>query len=51
MAASITIEEESGVFARHLHSHNGYYADFTTQHHVAPSAWHAPLAAFDPRSN
>ena len=52
MAASITIEEESGVYARHLHSHNGYYAgDFTSHQHVAPAAWYAPLAAFDPRSN
>jgi hypothetical protein len=48
MAASITIEEESGVFARHLHSHNGYYAgDFASPHHVVPAAWQAPIAAFD----
>ena len=50
MAATIAIEEESGVFARHLHSHNGYYAgDFAGSHHVAPAAWQAPIAAFDPQ--
>jgi len=50
MAASIAIEEESGVFARHVHSHNGYYAgDFASPHLVAPAAWQAPIAAFDPR--
>ena len=50
MAASIAVEEESGVFARLLHSHNGYYAgDFAGPHHVAPAAWQAPIAAFDPQ--
>jgi hypothetical protein len=49
MAASISIEEESGVFARHVHSHNGYYAgDFAGPQHLAPAAWHAPVPAFDP---
>lgn len=50
MAATISIEEESGVFARHLHSHNGYYAgDFSSPRQVAPAAWQAPIAAFDPQ--
>ena len=50
MAASIAIEEESGVFARRGHSHNGYYAgDFTGPYDVAPAAWLAPIAAFDPQ--
>ena len=50
MAASIAIEEESGVYARHLHPHNGYYAgDFTSPQYVAPAAWQAPIPAFDPR--
>ena len=49
MAATITIEEETGVFARRLHSHNGYYAgDFSGSRQVAPAAWQAPIAAFDP---
>ena len=26
MAASMTVEEESGTLAGHVHSHNGYYA-------------------------
>ena len=52
MAASIAIEEESGVFARRVHSHNGYYAgDFAGPRHVAPAAWQAPIDAFDPQSN
>ena len=50
MAASIAIEEESGVLARRVHSHNGYYAgDFASPHHLAPAAWQTPIAAFDPR--
>ena len=50
MAASIALEEESGVYARRLHSHNGYYAgDFASPHPVPAAAWHTPLAAFDPR--
>jgi hypothetical protein len=49
MAASISIEEESGTSAGWVHPHNGYYAgDFGTLRHVAPAAWHAPIAAFDP---
>jgi hypothetical protein len=51
MAASISIEEESGVFARHLHPHNGYYAgDFAGSRPVPPAAWRAPVPAFDARS-
>lgn len=52
MAASIVVEEESGVFARRLHSHNGYYAGaFARPWHVPPAAWQAPIAAFEPLSN
>jgi hypothetical protein len=48
MAASISIELESGTCAGRVHPHNGYYAgDFETLRHVAPAAWHVPLAAFD----
>jgi hypothetical protein len=48
MAASIALEEESGVYARHQHSHNGYYAgDFTTSHPVPAAAWQTPLTALD----
>jgi hypothetical protein len=50
MAASIVLEEESGVFTRHLHSHNGYYAgDFASPHPVPAAVWHTPLASFDPQ--
>jgi hypothetical protein len=49
MAASIAIEQESGVSASHVHPHNGYYAgDFGTSRYVAPAPWHAPIAPFDP---
>jgi hypothetical protein len=48
MAASITIEEESGTFTGRVHPHNGYYAgDFTSLPHVAPSTWSASITAFD----
>ena len=51
MATSITLEEESGVFTRHLHSHNGYYAgDFAPSHPVAPAAWQALVPSFDPHT-
>ena len=50
MAASISIEQESGTSAGRVHPHNGYYAgDFGTMY-VAPAAWSAPIAAFDPES-
>ena len=49
MAASISIEQESGTFEGRMHPHNGYYAgDFGTLQHVAPAPWHAMIAAFDP---
>ncbi len=49
MAASISIEQESGTSAGRVHPHNGYYAgDFGAVWHVAPAAWGAPIAAFDP---
>jgi len=49
MAASISIEQESGTSAGRVHPHNGYYAgDFGTPRHVAPAAWYAPIPAFDP---
>ena len=53
MAASIPVEQESGMSSGRVHSHNGYYAgEFTTPRHVASAAWHSPLpAAFDPRSS
>ena len=48
MAASISIEQESGTSAGRVHPHNGYYAgDFGTVRQVAPAAWGAPIAAFD----
>ena len=52
MSASIAFEEETGVYARHLHSHNGYYAgDFASTHPVPAAAWHTPLTSFDPQVN
>ena len=50
MAASIPIEQESGVSAGHVHSHNGYFAGvFASPKYVAPDAWHAPIPRpFDP---
>ena len=50
MAASIPIEQESGMVVGRVHSHNGYYAgEFTSARHVPPAAWHPPLPApFDP---
>ncbi len=51
MAASISIEQESGTFGGRVHHHNGYYAgDFGTVL-VAPAAWHAPIPAFDPEAS
>jgi hypothetical protein len=49
MAASIAIEQESGMSIGLVHPHNGYYAgEFTSVQHVLPAAWHAPIpAAFD----
>ena len=49
MAASISIEQESGTSAGRVHPHNGYYAgDFGAVQQIAPAAWGAPIAAFDP---
>lgn len=46
MAASIPVEQESGMSAGRVHSHNGYYAgDFASPRHVAPAVWHAPIPA------
>ncbi len=51
MAASISIEQESGTFGGRMHHHNGYYAgDFGTVL-VAPAAWHASIPAFDPEGS
>jgi hypothetical protein len=49
MAASIAIEQESGMSIGRAHPHNGYYAgDFTSEQRVLPAAWSAPIpAAFD----
>ena len=50
MAASISIEQESGVFTGRRHSHNGYYAgDFARPRDLAPATWHAPIPRFDPQ--
>jgi hypothetical protein len=49
MAASIAVEEERGLFVRHMHPHNGYYAGhFPGPRYVGPAAWQAPIAPFDP---
>jgi hypothetical protein len=46
MAASISIEQESGTFTGRVHPHNGYYAgDFETPQYVAPASWHATIAS------
>jgi hypothetical protein len=40
MAASIIIEQESGMSAGRVHPHNGYYAgDFTSRPRVLPTTW------------
>ena len=53
MAASITIEQESGMSAGRVHPHNGYYAgEFASSRHVSPAAWHAPIPApFDAQAS
>jgi hypothetical protein len=53
MAASIAMEQESGMSAGRVHPHNGYYAgDFTSRRGVLPAAWHAPIpAAFEQPSS
>ena len=38
MAASITIEEESGTYVGHAHPHNGYYAGDVSDPRVGPVA-------------
>jgi len=52
MAASMIIEEESGVFSGLLHTHNGYYAgDFGSPAQVSPGLSPiATLATFAPQS-
>jgi hypothetical protein len=48
MAASIAVENESGIYSGRVHPHNGYYAgDFATPRQVAPAAWRAPVAVFE----
>jgi hypothetical protein len=53
MAASIPVEQESGMSSGRVHSHNGYYAgEFTSPRHTPSTTWHAPLPApFGPRSS
>lgn len=42
MAASIPIEQESGISAGHVHSHNGYFAGvFAGPRYFSQDAWHA----------
>ena len=46
MAASIPVEQESGMSSGRVHSHNGYYAgDFATSSPVPAAAWQTPLVA------
>jgi hypothetical protein len=46
MAASIPIEQESGMAVGRVHPHNGYYAgDFTSARHAPP-----PAPGTDPRA-
>jgi hypothetical protein len=48
MAASIIVENESGVCAGRVHAHNGYYAgDFRHPEALVPAAWHEPIPPFD----
>jgi hypothetical protein len=48
MAASISIEVESGTSTGRVHPHDGYFAgDFPSPREVPPAAWHAPIPAFD----
>ena len=50
MAASIPIEQESGISAGHVHSHNGYFAGvFASPRYASQDAWHALIPRpFDP---
>jgi len=51
MAATIAVEQESGITAGRVHGHNGYWAgDFPTPESLPPAAWQAPIPAFDPAS-
>ena len=44
MAASIIVEQESGMSTGRVHPHNGYYAgDFSSRREVLPAAWHTPI--------
>lgn len=46
MAASLTIEQESGTCAARVHPHNRYYAgEFASPRYVSPAAWHSPIPA------
>ena len=46
MAASIIIEQESGMSAGRVHPHNGYYAgDFTNRRGGLPTTWQTIPAA------
>jgi len=47
MAASISIEEESGTSSGRVHPHNGYYAGDFSFRRITPAAWHEPIPAFD----
>lgn len=48
MAASISIEVESGIATGRVHAHDGYYAgDFSSSRQVAPAAWQGPVPGFD----
>lgn len=51
MAASIPVEQESGISSGRVHAHNGYYAgEFSSPRHPSSASWHAPLPApFGPR--
>ena len=39
MATTIAIEEESGTYRRHLHTHNGYYAGDFSMDAPSPATW------------
>jgi hypothetical protein len=47
MAATVSIEVESGTTSGRLHPHNGYYAGDFSGWHEASADWHEPIPAFD----
>jgi len=50
MAASIAVEEESGVFSGHVHPHDGYYAGEFGVSYPTVRAWDQDGSSFQHRT-